>query len=207
MKYYPVFLNLKDKKTVVIGGGRVAERKARTLIKAGAAVKIISPSLTHNLQMLCEGGKLTHIKRNYKKGDGKDAFLVIAATSSPQINTKVANDAELLINVIDTPSEGNFIAPSIVRRGSLTIAISTEGASPAISKTIRKEIERLYGTEFAFYLKFAESIRRKAMKKIADHKKRERFLKSLASEEIFRALRSKGFRAVSKTVLTSLDKF
>jgi precorrin-2 dehydrogenase/sirohydrochlorin ferrochelatase len=206
VKYYPVFLNLKDKKTVVVGGGRVAERKARMLIEAGAAVKIVSPSLTHNLKILCDGGKLTHIKRKYKTADIKDAFLVIAATSSPQTNTKIAKDAELLINVIDTPSEGNFIVPSIVRRGLLTIAISTAGASPAMSKTIRKEIERLYGTEFALYLKFAETIRGKAMKKIADHKKRERFLKSLASEEIFRALRSKGFRAVSKTVLTSLDK-
>ena len=84
MKYYPVFLNLKDKNTVVIGGGRVAERKARTLIDAGAAVKIISPSLTHGLKMLSEKGKLAHIKRSYKKGDVKKAFLVIAATSSPQ---------------------------------------------------------------------------------------------------------------------------
>ena len=205
MKYYPVFLNLKDKKTAVIGGGRVAERKARTLIRAGAAVKIISPSLTHGLKMLSEKGKLAHIKRSYKKGDVKKAFLVIAATSSPQTNTKVARDAEFLINVIDKPSEGNFIAPSFVRSGPLTIAISTEGASPAISKAIRKEMEKLYCKEFAHYLKFVELIRKTAIKKISDHKKRERFLKSLASEEIFSAIRNKGFDAVSKKISDALE--
>jgi precorrin-2 dehydrogenase/sirohydrochlorin ferrochelatase len=205
VKYYPVFLNLKDKKTALVGGGRVAERKARTLIKAGATVKIISPSLTRNLKTFSEKGKLSHIKRSYKRRDVNKAFHVIAATSSPQTNTKVAHDAEFLINVTDKPSEGNFIAPSIVRSGPLTIAISTEGASPAISKAIRKELEKLYCKEFALYLKFVESIRKTAIKTIADHKKRERFLKSLASEEIFRYLRSKGFTAVSKKISAALE--
>jgi len=207
VKYYPVFLNLKNKKTVVIGGGTVAERKTRALVKAGASVKIVSPSLTHNLGILSRREKFTHIKRNYQKKDTKEAFLVIAATSSPRTNTTIARNAEFLVNVVDTPSEGNFIAPSIVRRGRLTIAISTEGASPAISKAIRKEIEQLYGRDFALYLRFAESVRRKAMNKITDLRKRERFLKSLASERIFKALRNKGFRAVSETVSASLDKF
>jgi precorrin-2 dehydrogenase/sirohydrochlorin ferrochelatase len=207
VKYYPVFLNLKNQKTVVIGGGKVAERKTRTLLKAGASVKIISPSLTNDLGMLSRSGKLTHIKRSYRKKDIKEAFLVIAATSSLQTNTEIADDAEFLVNVVDAPSEGNFIAPSIVRRGRLSIAIATEGASPAISKAIRKEIEQLYGRDFALYLGFAESIRRKAMNKITDIRKRERFLKSLASERIFKALRNKGFRAVSKTVSASLDEF
>ncbi len=205
MKYYPVFLNLKGKNVVVIGGGRVAERKARMLIKAGASVRIISPSLTHNLKKLHEAGKLTYIKRTYKKGDLRKAFLVIAATSSQQINTKIANDAEFLINVIDMPSEGNFIAPSVVNRGPLTIAISTEGASPAIAKALRMEMEQLYGAEFARYLKFTEVIRQRAIKKITDNKKRERFLKSLASAEKLRSLRTKGFRAVSTAVLTAFD--
>lgn len=207
MKYYPVFLNLKNKKTIVIGGGKVAERKTRTLLKADASVKIISPSLTHDLKILSRSGKLTHTKRNYRKKDTKEAFLVIAATSSPGTNTEIARDTKFLVNVVDTPSEGNFIAPSIVRRGRLTIAIATEGASPAISKAIRKEIEQLYGRDFALYLRFAESVRGKAMSKITDLRKRERFLKSLASARIFKALRNKGFHAVSKTVSASLDKF
>lgn len=200
MRYYPAFLNLKGKKATVIGGGRVAERKTQTLIKAGASVTVISPTLTQELKKLSDQKRLTHIKRDYKKGDIKNAFLVIAATSSLQTNTEIARDANSLLNVVDTPSEGNFIAPSIVRRGALTIAISTEGASPALSKAIRKELEKLYGQEFALYLKLVESVRRKAMKKIADSGKREKFLKSLASDGIFGTLRNEGFSAASKKV-------
>jgi len=206
VRYYPVFLDLKNKKAVVVGGGNVAERKARTLIKAGASVVIISPALTGSLGKLKEKGRLVHINRAYKKGDLKGAFIVIAGTSSPQINSRVARDAKSLVNVIDMPSEGNFIAPSIVKRGPLTIAVSTEGASPAISKAIRKELEKLYGTEFADFLRFAESVRRKALIKIPDPEKREKFLKSLAAEGVFNALRNKGSRAVSGKISALLER-
>ncbi|HDZ62890.1 MAG TPA: bifunctional precorrin-2 dehydrogenase/sirohydrochlorin ferrochelatase [Nitrospirae bacterium] len=192
MKYYPIFLNLKAKKAVVVGGGIVAERKAITLVKAGASVHIISPRVTKALRGLIKKGVLTHIKRNYKKGDLKNAFIVIAGTSSPDTNTKISQDAGHLINVIDTPSEGNFIAPSLVRRGPLTIAISTEGCSPAASMTIRKELEKLYGKEFTRYLRLLEQVRTKAMKEIKDAKKREKFLKGLASKKIFNNLRKQG---------------
>jgi len=202
VKYYPVFLNLKGKKAVVVGGGKVAERKAINLIKAGASVKVISPDITKALEKLKRKGLLTHIKRHYKKDDLKDAFIVIAGTSSAQTNTKIAQDARHLINVIDTPSEGNFIAPSIVKRGPLTIAISTEGSSPAVAKAIRKELEKLYGTEFTHYLRFLKMMRGKAIKEIKDDKKREEFLKSLASEKIFNMLRKKGVVPLSKLIKT-----
>jgi precorrin-2 dehydrogenase/sirohydrochlorin ferrochelatase len=205
VKYYPAFLNLRDKKAVVVGGGKVAERKVRPLINAGASVKVISPDITDNLEKLKKKGLLEHVRRNYRKGDLKDAFIVIAGTSSTEVNTKIAQEARHLVNVIDNPSEGNFIVPSIVKRGPLTFAISTEGASPAVSKAIRKEIEGLYGKEIALYLRFVEQVRKKAMKKIMNNKKREKFLKSLASQELFNALRNKGFTAINKEILTSLN--
>lgn len=200
MKYYPVFLNLNGKNAVVIGGGKVAERKALTLIKAGALVKVISPDITKTLEKLRKKGLLTHIKRHYKRGDLKDAFIIIAGTPSAQTNTKIVQDARHLINVIDTPSEGNFIAPSILKRGPLTIAISTEGCSPAVAKTIRKELEKLYGTEFTHYLRFLGMMRKKAMKEIKDGKRREKFLKGFASEKIFNSLRRKGHSHLSKLI-------
>lgn len=206
-KYYPVFLNLNGKTAVVIGGGKTAERKARTLIQAGASVKVISPDITASLGELKKTGRLTHIKRPYRKGDLKGAFIVIAGTSSVQINTKIANDARhpgigpsRLVNVIDTPSEGNFIAPSIVKRGPLTIAISTGGSSPAASKLIRQEIEKLYGVEFAHYLRSLGKMRKKALREIKDSKKRESLLKDLASEKIFKNLRTRGVSYISKLI-------
>ncbi len=200
MKYYPVFLNLKARKAVIVGGGKVAERKAITLLKAGASVHIISPRVTKALKCLINKGQLTHIKRNYRKGDLKNAFIVIAGTSSPETNTKISQDASHLINVIDTPSEGNFIAPSLVKRGPLTIAISTEGCSPAASITIRKELEKLYGKEFTRYLKLLETVRKKAMEEIKDARKRENFLKGLASEKIFNDLREQGLSSLPSRI-------
>jgi len=204
VKYYPAFLDLQSKKAVVVGGGRVAERKVRLLIRAGADVKIVSPAITAALSRLKEQGLLKHVRRNYREGDLKNAFVVIAATSSPETNTKIAHDSEYLVNVVDPPSEGNFIVPSSVKRGPLTLAISTEGASPAVSKAIRKEIEAHYDREFALYLRFVEKVRKQAIGKITDRKKREKFLKSLASEEAFRILRHKGFSAIAEKVLSAL---
>lgn len=207
MKYYPVFLNLKGKNAVVIGGGKVAERKVLTLLKAGAIVKVISPDVTDNLNRLKKKGLLTHLKRHFRDGDIKDAFIVIAGTSSVRINTKIAQDARCLrksslplINIVDNPSDGNFIAPSVVKRGPLTIAISTQGCSPAVAKTVRKELEKLYGTEFTHYLRFLEQIRKKALKKIKDRRQRAVLFKGLASEKIFNTLRKKGISSLSKLI-------
>ena len=206
MRYYPAFLDLSDRKAVVVGGGKVAERKVRSLLKAGALVEVVSPVVTNGLKKLQGLGNITHKTRKYRSGDLGGAFIAIAATSSSAVNAKVAKDAEHLVNIIDMPADGNFIAPSLVRRGNLTIAISTEGVSPAISKAVRKEIEQKYDAEFARYIRFVEIVRKKVINQIKDAKKRERFLKSLASAEILAMLRNRGFGAASGEVLKALDK-
>lgn len=196
MKYYPVFLALNGKKAVIVGGGRVAERKAAALITAGAIVEVVSPAITKVLRDYREKGSIRHKRKKYEKADLQDAFIVIAASSSKETNSQVNIDARQLVNVVDTPSEGNFITPSIVRRGPLTIAISTEGCSPAVSKAIRKEIQSLYGPEFSKYLRFAGKVRKEAMSGIKDSRERERFLKGLASGDILDTLRNKGHKTV-----------
>jgi precorrin-2 dehydrogenase/sirohydrochlorin ferrochelatase len=206
MKYYPAFINVTNRKAVVIGGGNVAERKVRSLVRAGAEVKVISPGITGYLAGLKDQGLIRHVKRNYRVGDVQGAFIVIAATSSAEVNAKVAQDADNLVNVVDPPSEGNLIVPSTVKRGPLTLAISTEGSSPAVSKAIRKEFEKNYNRDFGLYLRFVEKVRKQAVEKISDRKKREKFLKSLASRESFSTLRKEGFRALSKKVLSGLKK-
>lgn len=190
--YYPVFLNLKNKRCVVVGGGRVAERKALSLLKSGANVTVVSPETTQRLKRESSRKKIRHIPHNYKKGDLKDAFLVIAATDSSEINKKVSEDAPNLINVVDMPLLCNFIVPSVVRRGPLTIAISTSGISPSMAKAIRKELEKLYGTEFGKYLKPLRRLRAKAMVEIKDKKERRKFLKELATEKALK-------RSIQKT--------
>ncbi|RPI38563.1 MAG: bifunctional precorrin-2 dehydrogenase/sirohydrochlorin ferrochelatase [Nitrospiraceae bacterium] len=206
MNYYPAFLNLEGKKAVVIGGGKVAERKVLTLLRAGAKVTVVSPALTKRLLKEKEAKRIRHISRVYRQGDLKGCFLAIAATDSPEVNTKVAGDAPGLLNVVDVPSECNFIAPSVVRRGPLVFAISTGGTSPAFAKTIRKEIEKLYGSVFSDYLGFVKSLRARAMQEISDKQARERFLKGLASGDILEGLRTKGLTAVQESVMKRFIK-
>ncbi len=206
MNYYPVFLNLNGKKAVVVGGGKVAQRKVISLLDAGADVTVISPSLTSELRKALVGGKIRHIPRFYRKNDLKGAFLVIAATDSAETNRKVSKGAPALVNVVDVPAECNFITPSVVRRGQLLIAISTGGASPAFSRALRKDLQMRYGPEFSGYLKFVKQIRAKAMATIPQGHGRERFLKGLASEDTIKALRSRGVDAVKKTVIGRLEK-
>jgi len=206
VKYYPDFMDRKNKSAVVIGGGSVAERKVRSLVEAGANVRVISPEITIGLAKLRDRGILKHTKRTYIKGDLKKAFIVIAGTSSPLVNKKISDEAVCLVNVIDVPSEGNFIVPSLIRQGALTIAISTEGASPAISKAIRKEIEYLYGKEYGRYLRFVEKVRQKTLTDIKDSRERKKILNFLASEEMLDHLRKKGFKETAAEISTYLAK-
>jgi precorrin-2 dehydrogenase/sirohydrochlorin ferrochelatase len=198
--YYPAFLNLKGKTAVVIGGGKVAERKVVSLLKAGSDVKVISPKLTKRIEKEKLRGRIKHIPRQYRRGDLKNAFLVIAATDSPTINDRVSKDAPSIVNVVDIPDLCNFIAPSVMNRGALNIAVSTSGISPALSRSIRKELEKLYGPEFNNYLKLLKKIRSKALDVIDDKKKRGEFLKAIASEKMMRMLRQKGFKETRKVV-------
>lgn len=204
MKYYPVFLNLQDKKAVIVGGGKVAERKALALIKAGACVTVVSPDLSEQLARLREKKLIHHIPRLYQKKDIRKAFVVIAATDSSAINTRISNDAEGLVNVVDVPPLCNFIAPSVIERGPLTLAISTSGTSPALAKTIRKELEKLYGPEIGGFLNFLGVVRRQALQRITDQKTREKFLKGLASAGTLDALRRNGLPEVKKKILGQL---
>jgi len=198
--YYPAFLNLKGKTAVVIGGGKVAERKVVGLLKAGSDVKVISPYLTKRIEKEKQRGRIKHIPRQYRKDDLKNAFLVIAATDSPTINDRVSEDAPSLVNVVDIPDLCNFIVPSVMNRGPLNIAVSTSGVSPALSRSIRKELEKLYVPEFNNYLKLLKKIRSKALEVIDDKKKRGEFLKAIASEKMIRMLRQKGFKEARKVV-------
>lgn len=183
----------------------MAERKVVSLLKAGAKVTVISPSLSRKLLKEKEGKTILHAARKFQARDLRGAFLVIAATDSPEANSKAALISPALVNVADVPAQCNFIAPSIVKRGSLVIAISTGGSSPALAKTIRKELEKSYGSEFSAYLRLVKEVRQKAVAGIKDRKKREGFLKSLGSREMLDLLRSKGIGVVKRLVLKRFD--
>jgi len=150
--YYPIFLNIGGKRCVVVGGGQVALRKVRALLEHRADVEVISPDLCPELSQLAESGEINVLNREYQTGDLKDVLIAIAATDDDQTNLKVAEEARrnaVLVNVVDDAENSNFILPSYVRRGDVTIAISTAGRSPALARKIRTKLEEDFGDEYA----------------------------------------------------------
>lgn len=152
MNAYPVFLiNLHKKTCVVVGGGLVAERKVETLLACQARVTIISPTLTPGLRHRAEVGKITHVARAYRYGDLEGAFLCIAATDDRAVNEEVWCEGEarhVLVNTVDDAVHSDFITPAVVRRGDLSISVSTGGKSPALAARIKEELAALFGPEY-----------------------------------------------------------
>lgn len=150
--YYPVFLNVRGKKCVVVGGGEVALRKVQTLLEHGAAVEVVSPALCSELDRLARDGKIKARNNQLEPSDLEGTLIVIAATDDPGTNSRVAAEAgrrKTLVNVVDDRELCDFIVPSSIRRGDLMIAISTGGKSPALSRKIRVRLEKLFGEEYA----------------------------------------------------------
>ena len=141
--YYPVYLNLKGRPCVILGGGRVAEGKISRLREAGATITVISPQVTPVIRTAAQEGQLKWCEREYQDGDLEQAFLAIAATNVRSVNREIFQEAErqnVLLNVVDDAPLCTFIAPSIVERGPVTLAISTGGASPALARKLRESL-------------------------------------------------------------------
>ena len=140
-RYYPAYLDLTERRCVVIGAGVIAERKATQLLASGADVTLVSPTATDELERLADQRKLRWIKRDYARGDLAGAMLAIAATDDEDVNRQVHAEAQrekTLLNVVDVTPLCGFIAPSIIERGPVTVAISTAGTSPALARKLRE---------------------------------------------------------------------
>ena len=150
--YYPVFLNISGRKCVVVGGGQVALRKVKTLLEYGASVEVVSSEVCSELGKLAESGEIQVQRRDYHSGDLKGAVLAIAATDDSDTNLEAATEARekaVLVNIVDDAESSDFIAPSYLRRGDITIAVSTAGRSPALARKIRTRLEKEFGNEYA----------------------------------------------------------
>lgn len=178
---YPICLKLAQKKCVVVGAGSVALRKVKTLLAQEALVTVVSPEL--NQELAKEKDKFVWEQAYYREEFLADTFLVIAATDNRAVNHEIAaycNEHNILVNVIDSPEESSFIVNSYFTKGDLLVAVSTDGASPALSRKIRKDLETQISDEYADILTIIAEIRTEALAKIADEAKRREFLQSLA---------------------------
>ena len=166
MRYYPVNLDIQNRKCLVVGGGSVSTRKVMTLLECGAIITVVSPDVTEELLELAEKKMIELKKRHYEASDMNGIFLVIGATDNEELNWQINKDAERqykLCNIADRPEACNFILPSIVNRGNLVIAISTSGKSPAFAKKMRQDLEKQFGEEYDEFLQLMGAIRKKAL--------------------------------------------
>jgi precorrin-2 dehydrogenase / sirohydrochlorin ferrochelatase len=150
--YYPVFLSLEGRFCLVVGGGSVAEGKVSGLLAAGARVTVVSPVLNSALQELVDAGSLGYVRRGYEPGDIEGMSLVLTATDDHNVNRQVTADCRLRqtwVNSADDPPNCDFILPSVIRRGRVTLAASTAGASPALARRLREDLEAFLGDDFA----------------------------------------------------------
>jgi len=147
-----VFIDVRGRRCVVIGGGAIGEEKIHRLMECGANVAVISPTVTGGVQVIADAGGLEWSQREYRSGDLEGAFIAIAATDDSSTNTRIAeeaNERNVLLNVVDVTHLCTFIAPSVARRGEVTIATSTGGASPALARKFREELSSSRLLEYA----------------------------------------------------------
>src|SRR5271169_1785931 len=207
MGFIPIFFDVTGRQCAVIGGGEVAARKVESLIEAGARVTVVSPRLSPSLQAAVARGLVTHIARDYAPGDIKGCVLAYAATDDPKLHRELAAKARTLgipINVADVPELCSFIAPAVVKRGALQVAISTGGASPAFAARLRRELEDRFGSEYALTLEVLHAARRRLHGEEIDPAERMRRLKDLANSALTDAIAAGDVAAVERILATHL---
>ena len=203
---YSISLDLEDMPCLVVGGGVIALRKIESLIASGAKVKVVSPEVASEIEALEE---VEILRRRFRVEDLHGRFLVISATNKREVNEQVAKAARkqgMLVNVVDVPDLCNFYVNSQVRRGDLTISISTGGASPALSKKIRKEIERVYGEEYGDLLLLMREYRPMIIREVADPERRSRIFKALADSGIEKIFLEHGEAAARKAIEDTINE-
>jgi precorrin-2 dehydrogenase/sirohydrochlorin ferrochelatase len=194
MRYYPIFLDLRGRRCTVVGGGRVAERKVKALLRAGASVHVISPAVTPRLALLAARKKIDLTPRAYRPGDlegparprvksPRGVLLVFAATNSPETQRAVRKDAEkigALVNAADDARASDFILPASFAQGDLLVAISTSGASPALARRLRRQLQLTLGREYRGYLRFLREARKQVMATVPDEAQRTKIFRKLS---------------------------
>lgn len=208
---YPITLvDLAHTPCVVIGGGEVAARKVAALREAGARPIVISPALCPALRRQAEEGHVEAIQRHYEVGDLAGVRLVIAATDDPLTNEAVwreAQDLGCLVNVVDDPSRCNFYVPATVRRGPLTLAISTSGNSPLLARRIRKKLEEHFDAAYQPYLELLGELRPQIQEKVSEPGQRKALWEFLLDSEVLDLLRSGETQAARQRAEAIVETF
>src|SRR5688572_25565024 len=190
--YYPIYIDIEDRDVVIVGGGTVCARKAETMMRYGARVTIVSPTFTDEIEEWAGDGKLTLERKRYEDADLDGAVLVIASTDDQSVNEQVAADCrrrKIPVNVVDVTPLCEFIVPAIVESGSIQIAISTGGKSPAVARTLKEDLQRAIGPEYAEVNDVLFTLREGAKAILPTDADRKRFFDGIIARGILQMLR------------------
>ena len=195
MSFYPVFVQLEEKKVVVVGGGNVAYRKVLALLECGAAIHLAGRELTPELKQMVENEDIHFLGQEFKDEYLNNAFMIIAATDDKDLNHHIstcAREKGVLVNAVDQPPDCDFIVPSILKRGDLQIAISTSGKSPALARRIRKKLEAQFGQEYETFLLMMGRLRKEILSLGLPQKENSRIFQQIVDSDLLENL-SDGF--------------
>ena len=193
--FYPMNLDLTGRRCIVVGGGKVAERKVLGLLQAAGKVTLIAPKLTERLLELAHAGLVDWYELRYMKGMLKDMkpLLVFCATDNRDVNEQAAEEAReegALVNDVTEPEQTDFTVPSSFRRGDLLVTLSTEGASPAFSRALRRELEQEFPESFGLWLERLKEMRAEMKEKLSGSDERQNFWRQALSPRVLDLVRS-----------------
>ena len=203
---YPAMLNLNGKRCAVIGGGKVALRKTRTLVAAGANVTVIAPAADENLTALAADGKIELLLRGYESGDVSDCFLVVAATDSAALNRQIAAEAPCLVNVVTEPELGNFSVPAQSASGRWSFT-AFGGGLPAYTALLARDIAKTYGDDFAEFADFLHEARTRLQQSGLTPKERTAFWRKQLTEEAIGLLHEGRLNTLKERINNAIDSF
>lgn len=184
---FPIYLNLQDKTCLLIGGGVVAERKAATLLEYKTEVRIISKKVTAQIEQWHRENRVEIQLREFCEDDLEGAFLVFAATDDSEVNRRVSQYCRgngILVNVAEHPEQGDFFVPAIVRRGNLTVAVSTAGRSPALARRLRRELESVITPAHGEFTELMGQARSLLQEREPDIRRRKAIMEELVYSDI-----------------------
>jgi len=172
---YPLFVDLRGRRCVVVGGGLLAEAKVAALVECGADVVVISPQLTARLRAWVEEGKVRWEARPYRPGDLEGAWLVVSAPEDLRVNARVWEEAQarrVWMNAVDDPQHCSFLAPAVHRQGDLVVAVCTSGKAPALAVRLRDRFASQLGPEYAAFLELAGELRGELARRVPEFGRR-----------------------------------
>lgn len=190
--YYPIYLDIEDRSVVIIGGGNVCARKAETMMKYGARVTIVSPEFTDEIEQWARDGSLSIRRKPYDAADLDGAHIVIASTDDQSVNEQIAADCRgrrIPVNVVDVTPLCEFIVPAIIEKGSIQIAVSTGGKSPALARTLKEDLQRAIGPEYAEVNDVLGTLREEAKRVLPTDVDRKRFFDAIIASGVLEMLR------------------